>query len=70
MLTITEKIGMALARRGLRPSDLARAWPCSPQNMIQRIKRGSFSNEEMQKIADIIGCEWIAEFRFPDGTRI
>ena len=70
MTTVTQKINMALASRGMSASDLARAWGTSPQNMIQRIKRGRFTNDEMRRIAEIMNGEWVSEFRFSDGTRI
>ena len=53
-MTISQKIKMALAYKGMSEADLARAVGSSPQAFNQRMKTGKFSSEEMEKIAHCI----------------
>ena len=69
-MTIEQKIKMALSYAGISQSELARQIGTTPQNFIQKVKRNSFTKEEMEQIAHILGGSWRAEFVFPDGTVI
>jgi DNA-binding XRE family transcriptional regulator len=69
-LTIEQKINMATAYKGLSQAALARAIGMTPSNFNQKIKRGTFSQEEMILIASALGAVYISAFEFPDGTRI
>lgn len=69
-MTITQKIKMALAYKGMSEADLARAVGSSPQAFNQRMKTGKFSTEEMNKIADALEAEFFFGFTFKDGTKI
>lgn len=69
-MTISQKIKMALAYKGMSEADLARAVGSSPQAFNQRMKTGKFSSEEMNKIADALGAEYYFGFLFPDGTKV
>ena len=69
-MTISQKIKMALAYKGMSEADLARAVGSSPQAFNQRMKTGKFSSEEMEKIADALEAEYFFGFAFKDGTKI
>lgn len=69
-MTISQKIKMALAYKGMSEAELARAVGSSPQAFNQRMKTGKFSSEEMRKIAIALGAEYYFGFRFPDGTTV
>ena len=69
-MTTEQKINMALAHAGISQAELARRLGTSPQNLHQRIKRGALRMENMEKIAEACGGEWVAEIRFSDGTAI
>ena len=69
-LTIEQKINMALAYKGMSQAALAREIGTSPANLNQRMKRGSFSAEEMEKIAVALGAKYFFGFEFKDGTKI
>lgn len=69
-MTNAQKIKMALAYKGMSESELARQMGTTPQAFNQRMKTDKFSNSELEKIADIIGAQWVAEFHFSDGTKI
>ncbi len=65
-----QKIKAALAIAGISQSELARRLGTSPQNLNQKVKRDALSLEDFAKIAEAIGADWCAVFRFPDGTEI
>lgn len=69
-MTITQKIKMALAYKGMSEADLARAVGSSPQAFNQRMKTGKFSSEEMERIANALEAEYFFGFSFKDGTKI
>ncbi len=39
----------------------------SPSSLIQRMKTGKFTKQELEKMAKAMGCDYISCFRFPDG---
>ena len=69
-MTISQKIKMALAYKGMSEADLARAVGSSPQAFTQRMKTGKFSSDEMDKIADALEASYFFGFEFKDGTKI
>lgn len=69
-MKIEKKIRMALVYKGVSLSDLARAIGTSPQNLSQRLKNDKLSTEEINKIAQVLGCTYTFYFEFPDGTKI
>lgn len=48
-------------------TELAERFGISQPNMTQRLKNGKFTKEELNRIAKIMGCEYISLFKFPDG---
>lgn len=48
-------------------TELAERFGTSQPNMTQRLKNGKFTKEELYKIAEILGCEYVSVFKFPDG---
>ena len=69
-MTISKKIKMALAYKGMSEADLARSVGSSPQAFNQRMKTGKFSSEEMERIAKALEAEYFFGFEFKDGTKI
>lgn len=69
-MTVSQKIKMALAYRGISEAELARALGTSPQAFNQRMKTGKFSSEDMEKIAEAIGANYFFGFEFKDGTKV
>jgi len=70
MMNNARKIRMALAYRRMSEAELARQIGTSPQNLHQRLRTDRFAAEELEKIAEILGAEYISAFKFPDGTQI
>lgn len=69
-MTNAQKINMALAYKGMSKTDLANILNTSLQNLSQKMKRDSFSTEDMEKIAAALGAVYVFGFEFPDGTKI
>jgi DNA-binding transcriptional regulator YdaS (Cro superfamily) len=65
-----QQINMAVAYKGTSQAALARAIGMTPSNFNQKIKRDTFTREEMQSIAAALGGEYSSYFSFPDGTKI
>lgn len=69
-MNIEQKVNMALAYKGMSQAELARLIGMSPANFNKRLKVGKFSIDELQKIAEALGGNYIFGFEFPDGTKI
>lgn len=69
-MTMEQKINMALAYKGISQAALAREMGTTPSNFNQKLKRGTFTVEELGQIAEKLGGEYFFGFRFPDGTQI
>ncbi len=69
-MTMAQKINMAVAYKGISQAALARAINMTPSNFNQKLKRETFSTEELAKIATALGCIYEFGFTFPDGTKI
>lgn len=64
MNTKEEKLKVALARANMSMSELARRLETSPQNLSTKVKRNTLTDEDMMKIADVLGCEWRSDFYY------
>ena len=69
-MTMEQKIGMALAYKGISQAALAREMGTTPSNFNQKLKRGTFTIEELEKIAAVLGGKYFFGFEFPDGTKV
>lgn len=69
-MTVSQKINMALAYKGMSQAALARAIGMTPSNFNQKFKRETFTQEELEKIAEALGGTYVFGFEFPDGTKI
>ncbi len=56
-MTMAQKINMAMAYKGMSQAALARAISMTPSNFNQKLKRETFSTEELDKIAEaLVAC--------------
>lgn len=69
-ITIQQKIDMACAHAGISRAELARRLETSPPAFKQRLDRGKFTQQELEKIAAVLDGEYFSGFRFRDGTII
>jgi len=70
MMTAEQKINMAAAYKMISQAELARSIGMTPSNFNQKIKRGTFSLEELSAIATALGAVYYFGFEFPDGTKV
>lgn len=69
-MTMSQKINMAIAYKGISQAALARSIGMTPSNFNQKFKRETFSTEELEKIASALGGIYEFNFVFPDGAKI
>ena len=69
-VTFEQKINMAAAYKGISQAELARRVGVSPQSFNKKAKRGTFTPEEMEQIAEVLGAVYRFGFVFPDGKEI
>ena len=69
-MTISQKIKMSLAYKGMSEAELARSIGSSPAAFNQRMKTGKFTADELAAIASAMGGEYYFGFQFPDKTKI
>lgn len=69
-ITLQQKITTACAMAGISATELGRSMGMSQQSISKRIKTGKFTQEELEKMAKILGAEWKSGFYFPDGNRV
>ena len=55
---------------GKTQQEIATAFGISQQAFSQRVKTGKFTQEELEKMAGIMGCKYVCQFEFEDGTII
>jgi hypothetical protein len=66
-MTLEQKIRMAMAYAGIHQQViLAKALDISPQNFSKKLKRSSFTDEELGKMAAAMGARYYAGFIFGD----
>lgn len=55
-MAVSEKIKALMAIKGKKFVELAEYFGITPQSMQNKLSRGSFSAEDLIKIADFLGC--------------
>jgi DNA-binding Xre family transcriptional regulator len=63
----SKKIRILLVMSEISLADLARALGISPQNLSIRMRRNNWRADELAKIAEITGSEFVCEFHTKDG---
>ena len=61
---------MACDAAGISRAELTRRLGTSESAFKQRLDRGKFKQEELERIAEILGCKYFYGFEFPDGLII
>ena len=51
-----------LARHGITQTKVAAEFGCTLQNFNKKMRRGTFSFEELEKIANLCGCHFVPRF--------
>ncbi len=69
-MTITEQIRILCIRLNISVSELARRNGQSPQSFMARVRRGSFTVDELEAIAKNVGCTFERYFTLPNGDKV
>ena len=54
---------------GITITELGKRMGMSQPNFSSRLKVGKFTQEELEKMASIMGCEYHSFFQFPNGSK-
>lgn len=69
-MTVTEQIKVLCVRCGVSEAELARRLGKSPQNLNSKMKRGTFTVEDLERIAEALGVEFSRGFILKNGEKI
>lgn len=69
-LSVSEKVRIIMNRTGKNMTELAAASDQSRQNLTNKMSRGNFTEKDIFKIAEALGCTVNIEFTLPDGSKI
>ncbi|MCR5107265.1 MAG: helix-turn-helix transcriptional regulator [Lachnospiraceae bacterium] len=69
-MTVTEQIKVLCVRCNVSEAELARRLGKSPQSFNSKMRRGTFSVEEMDKIADALGVDFKRAFILANGEEV
>lgn len=69
-MTIQQKIKAACVASNMTLTELGKEMGMSQASMSNRLKTGKFTQEEIENMAEILGCKYRSYFEFPDGTTI
>lgn len=66
----SQQISMAIAFKNETKASVAKKIGMTRQNFCMKLKRESFTREELEMIASALGCRFYAYFEFDDGTKV
>ena len=70
-MDMEQRIRTAAAYKGMTQAKLAAAIGMTPSNFNQKLKRSTFTEQELQKIAEALHATFIPfAFAFEDGMKI
>lgn len=67
---MSETIRLVLVKRNKTAKDLAEALGCSSQNIYSHLKKNSWTEDQLRKIADYLNCDLKIEFQLRDTKEI
>ena len=69
-MTISEQIKVLCVRCSVSEAELARRLGKSPQSFNSKMKRESFTVNDLEKIAEVLGVEFSRKFILADGEKV
>ena len=69
-MTVSEQIKVLCIRADISAAELARRLGTTPQAFSAKVKRGKFSVDELEKIAEAVDCKYFHYFKLPNGDII
>lgn len=69
-ITVAEKIRIIMNRRDVSMTKLAELTGQTRQNLSNKFSRGNFTEDDIEKMANALGCSVDIRFILPDGTEV
>lgn len=69
-MKISEQIKVLCVRANISNAELARRLNVSPQSFSAKLRRESFSIQDLERIAEVTGSEFQHVFVLPNGEKI
>lgn len=69
-MTTSTLVKMAMAYKNVSVAELARRLGTTREALRQRLSRETLKPQDLKKIAEVLGAEFVMTFRFPDGKEI
>ena len=69
-MTTSTLVKMAMAYKRVSAAELARRLGTTREALRQRLSRETLKPQDLEKIAEVLGAEFVMTFRFPDGKEI
>ena len=69
-MTITDQIKVLCVRSNISIAELARRLKTSPQAFNAKMKRASFTIEELEIIADAVNAKFLRKFELDNGEEV
>lgn len=69
-MTISEQIKVLCVRQNISLAELARRLGKSPQSFNSKMKRESFTVDDLEKIAEVTGATFERNFILTDGEKV
>lgn len=69
-MRLAEQIKVLCVRSNISVSELARRVGTSPQNFSAKLKRGTFTIADLEKIAKAVDCEFERNFVLKNGDKV
>lgn len=69
-MTISEQIKVLCVRCKVSEAELARRLGKSPQSFNAKMKRESFTIDELSRIAEVLGVDFIRKFILENGEEV
>lgn len=67
-MTLEEQINHCLVKSEMTKTELAKKLGTTQSAFSQRLGRGKFTKEELEKIAACLDCNYHSYFEYDDGT--
>lgn len=69
-MNISEQIKILCVRSNISSAELARRIGVSPQSLSAKLKRESFTIEDLDEIADAVGASFVRKFVLSNGEEV
>lgn len=69
-ITVAEKLRIIMARRDINMTKLAELSGQTRQNLSNKFSRGNFTENDIEALANALGCSVDIRFILPDGSEV